>query len=107
VQLVQALRELRLVEEVVQDRSTEGEALQPLGPEEAGLRAREDGRTWEVEGAQVGEIPDVVEEVVVSKTADERVEQIDETVRKTEVEIDRDSDVDVGRGSAFGTSTDR
>ena len=33
----------------------------------------------------------VVEEVVVSKTADTRVEQIDDSVRHTEVEIDDDT----------------
>lgn len=59
------------------------------------------------EEAVVGKNARVVEEVVVSKTADERVEQIDDTVRKTEVEIDRDSDINTTRGSTFGTSTDR
>ncbi len=40
----------------------------------------------------------MVEEIVVSKTADERVEQIDDTVRRTDVEIERDK-VD---GSSLG-----
>lgn len=52
------------------------------------------------EEAVVGKTARVVEEVVVSKTADERVEEIDDTVRRTDVEIDRDADVDEGR-SAF------
>ena len=59
------------------------------------------------EEAVVGKTARVVEEVVVSKSADERVEQIDETVRRTDVEIDRDEGTDVSRGSGFGTSTDR
>ncbi len=34
----------------------------------------------------------VTEEVVVRKTADDRVERVEETVRKTNVEVDRDGD---------------
>lgn len=59
------------------------------------------------EEAVVGKTAHVVEEVVVSKTADERVEQIDDTVRRTDVEVDRDEGVDPARGSTFGTRTDR
>jgi uncharacterized protein (TIGR02271 family) len=55
------------------------------------------------EEAVVGKNARVVEEVVVSKTAEEHVENIDETVRRTDVEIDRDSDLDTNR-SSFGTS---
>ena len=44
------------------------------------------------EEAVFGKTQRVVEEVVVSKTADERLEQIDDTVRRTDVEIDRDAD---------------
>lgn len=36
----------------------------------------------------------VVEEVVVSKVAGERTEEIDETVRRTNVDVDRDDNVD-------------
>ena len=43
------------------------------------------------EEAVVGKTARVVEEVVVSKTADSHVEQIDDTVRRTEVEVDRDT----------------
>jgi uncharacterized protein (TIGR02271 family) len=46
------------------------------------------------EEAVVGKNARVVEEVVVSKTAEERVEEIDDTVRKTEVDIDRDTDLE-------------
>jgi uncharacterized protein (TIGR02271 family) len=42
------------------------------------------------EEAVVGKTARVVEEVVVSKTTGERVEEIDDTVRRTDVEIDRD-----------------
>jgi uncharacterized protein (TIGR02271 family) len=45
------------------------------------------------EEAVVGKNARVVEEVVVSKNAKEHVENIDDTVRRTEVEIDRDRDV--------------
>jgi uncharacterized protein (TIGR02271 family) len=59
------------------------------------------------EEAVVGKTSHVVEEVVVSKTADERVEQIDDTVRRTDVEVERDAGLDASRGTTFGTSTDR
>jgi uncharacterized protein (TIGR02271 family) len=54
------------------------------------------------EEALVGKDARVVEEVVVSKTADQRTETVSDTVRRTDVEIDRDNDVDTNR-SAFGT----
>ena len=71
------------------------------------FRERSISMTATGEEAVVGKSARVVEEVVVSKSSDERVEQIDDTVRKTEVEIDRDADADTTRGSTFGTSTDR
>jgi uncharacterized protein (TIGR02271 family) len=55
------------------------------------------------EEAVVGKTARVVEEVVVSKTADERVEDVSDTVRRTDVEIDRDTD-DTTKSSSFGTS---
>jgi len=55
------------------------------------------------EEAVVGKSARVVEEVVVSKTADERVEQIDDTVRRTEVEVDRDDGTAADTGTGFGT----
>ena len=42
------------------------------------------------EEAVIGKTARVVEELVVSKTADSRVEEIDDTVRRTQVEIERD-----------------
>lgn len=46
------------------------------------------------EEAVVGKTARVVEEVVVSKTADEHVAHVDDTVRHTEVEVDRDAGLD-------------
>lgn len=73
------------------------------------FRERSIAMTATGEEAVVGKTARVAEEVVISKTADERVERIDDTVRKTEVDIDRDvdGDVDTGRTSTFGTSADR
>jgi len=51
------------------------------------------------EEAVVGKTARVVEEVVVSKTADEHVEEVDDTVRRTEVEVDRDTDLDPKRST--------
>jgi uncharacterized protein (TIGR02271 family) len=51
------------------------------------------------EEAVVQKVAQVREEVVVSKTVEERVEQIDDTVRRTEVEVDEGSD----KRSAFGS----
>lgn len=60
-------------------------------------------RTIEVsevsEEAVVGKEAYVREEVVVRKTADERVETVSDTVRRTEVDVD---DLDVSRGSTTG-----
>lgn len=44
------------------------------------------------EEAVIGKTARVVEEVVVSKTAGERTEEIDDTVRRTEVEVDDTTD---------------
>jgi len=80
---------------------------QPLSAADAdAFRERTVSMTATGEEAVVGKSARVVEEVVVSKTADERVEQIDDTVRKTEVDIDRDTDAGTS-GSVFGTRTDR
>ena len=51
------------------------------------------------EEAVVGKTARVVEEVVVSKTANEHVEEVDDTVRRTEVEVDRDTDLDPKRST--------
>jgi uncharacterized protein (TIGR02271 family) len=65
------------------------------------FREREIAVTATGEEAVVGKTARVVEEVVVSKTSGEHVEQIQDTVRRTEVEIERDSDI--GTGSTSGT----
>jgi uncharacterized protein (TIGR02271 family) len=57
--------------------------------------------TATTEEAVIGKNARVVEEVVVSKTADERVEEINDTVRRTDVEIDRES----GNDTLTGKST--
>ena len=60
--------------------------------------------TATAEEAVVGKTARVTEELVVSKTADTRVETINETVRKTEVEIDQTGGrTDAGYGTT-GTS---
>ena len=77
---------------------------QPLSTADGdAFRERTIAMTATGEEAVVGKNARVVEEVVVSKTAGERVEEVSDTVRKTEVEIDRDSDVDTTTGSTFGT----
>ena len=81
---------------------------QPLSAADGdAFRERTIDMTATGEEAVVGKTARVVEEVVVSKTADERDEQIDDTVRRTDVEVDRDNDVNTDRGSTFGKSTDR
>jgi uncharacterized protein (TIGR02271 family) len=59
------------------------------------FRERSIDMTATGEEAVVGKNARVVEEVVVSKTAEEHVENIDDTVRKTDVEVDRDSDINI------------
>jgi uncharacterized protein (TIGR02271 family) len=49
------------------------------------------------EEAVVAKNARVVEEVVISKTSDEHVEDVSDTVRRTEVDIDRDIDADTTR----------
>ena len=81
---------------------------QPLSAADGdAFRERTIDMTATGEEAVVGKTARVVEEVVVSKTADSRVEQIDDTVRRTDVDVDRDEDVSTDRGSTFGTSSDR
>lgn len=62
----------------------------PLTDVDDAFRERTIDVTATGEEAVVGKTARVVEEVVVSKTAGERVEDIDDTVRRTEVEIDED-----------------
>jgi uncharacterized protein (TIGR02271 family) len=68
---------------------------QPLSTADAdAFRERTIDVTATGEEAVVGKNARVVEEVVVSKTAEEHVEEIDDTVRRTEVDIDRDTDAE-------------
>lgn len=70
------------------------------------MRDREIEMTETHEEAVVAKEARIREEVVVRKTAEEHVEQIDDTVRRTEVDIDeglsRDSGGTAGDRSAFG-----
>lgn len=68
----------------------------PLTDADDAFRERTIDVTATGEEAVVGKTARVVEEVVVSKTVGERVEEIDDTVRRTDVEIDEDK----------GTATD-
>jgi len=52
------------------------------------------------EEAVIGKTARVVEEVVVRKTAEEHVENVEDSVRRTDVEIERDGDL-----STSGTGT--
>ena len=70
---------------------------QPLsGVDAEAFRERTINMTATGEEAVVGKNARVVEEVVVSKTAEERVEEVDDTVRRTEVEVDNDTNVAQG-----------
>ena len=60
----------------------------PITDADEAFRERTIDMTATGEEAVVGKTARVVEEVVVSKTADTRVEQIDDTVRRTDVEVD-------------------
>ena len=80
---------------------------QPLsGADADAFRERSVTMTATGEEAVIGKDARVVEEVVVSKTADERVEDVSDTVRRTEVDIDEDSGLERASGSTFG-STDK
>ena len=71
------------------------------------FRERTINMTASGEEAVVGKTARVVEEVVVSKTAEEHVENVDDTVRRTDVEVERDNDADTTTGSGLGTNRDR
>ncbi|NTS66743.1 DUF2382 domain-containing protein [Sphingomonas sp. HHU CXW] len=74
---------------------------QPLSAADTdAFRERTIDMTASGEEAVVGKTARVVEEVVVSKTAEEHVAEVDDTVRRTDVEVDRDTDVET-RGSTF------
>ena len=83
--------QIRLREERVEvERRPVNERLS--GADADAFRDRTIEMTATAEEAVVGKEARVTEEVVVSKTAQERVEEIDDTVRRTEVEVDRDVD---------------
>ena len=67
----------------------------PLTDADDAFRERTIDVTATGEEAVVGKTARVVEEVVVSKTSGERVEDINDTVRRTEVEIDEDKGTSV------------
>lgn len=67
----------------------------PLTDADDAFRERTIDVTATGEEAVVGKTARVVEEVVVSKTGGERVEDINDTVRRTEVEIDEDKGTSV------------
>ena len=75
------------------------------GTEDA-FREREISMTETAEEAVVGKTARVVEEVTIRKDVDERVEQIDDTVRRTEVDVDNVDTTRTGTstGTGFGTS---
>lgn len=73
----------------------------PLTDGDDAFRERTIDMTATGEEAVVGKTARVVEEVVVSKTAGERVQEIDDTVRRTDVEIDED------KGTPVDTATRR
>ena len=76
---------------------------QPLSSVDAdAFREREINVTATSEEAVIGKKAHVVEEVVVSKTAGERTEEVNDTVRRTEVDIDEDGARGSG-GSSFGS----
>ena len=83
---------------------------QPLSAADTdAFRERTIDMTATGEEAVVGKTARVVEEVVVSKTAEEHVENVEDTVRRTDVEVERDSDTvtDTTTGSTFGTTDKR
>ena len=67
----------------------------PLTDADDAFRERTIDVTATGEEAVVGKTARVVEEVIVFKTAGERVEDINDTVRRTEVEIDEDKGTSV------------
>ena len=81
---------------------------QPLSAAEGdAFRERTISMTATGEEAVVGKNARVVEEVVVSKTAEQHTETVSDTVRRTDVEIDRDTDIDTTGSTRSGFGTDR
>jgi len=94
--------QIRLRDERVQ--VSRRQVNQPLsGAEGDAFRERTVEMTATGEEAVISKQAHVVEEVVISKAAEERVQEVNDTVRRTEVEIDNESNVDKG----VQTHTDR
>ncbi|HZG47560.1 MAG TPA: YsnF/AvaK domain-containing protein [Allosphingosinicella sp.] len=85
----------------VERRPVSGERIDPARASEM-LQDRTIEMTETAEEAVVGKQARVAEEVVVRKTAEEHVEQIDDTVRRTEVDVDESGN----DRSAFGFQGD-
>jgi uncharacterized protein (TIGR02271 family) len=97
--------EVRLREEHVNvERRPVNEPVRPVvkGSPEDILQERTLEVTETAEQAVVGKEARVTEQVVVGKSTDERVESIDDTVRRTKVEIEDDRE-QVGPGPTSGT----
>ena len=81
---------------------------QPLSAADTdAFRERSIEMTATGEEAVVGKTARVVEEVVISKTAEEHVEDVSETVRRTDVEVENDIDTDIDTKRTGFTSTDK
>jgi uncharacterized protein (TIGR02271 family) len=89
----------------VERRPVEGGQTQgaTAGRPEELLQEREIEVRATAEEAVVQKVANVTEEVVVRKTAEERVEQIDDTVRRTEVDVQDGTSGTGGDRSAFGS----
>ena len=72
-----------------------------IGAGDDAFREREISMTETAEEAVVGKTARVVEEVRIHKDSSQRTEQIDDTVRRTEVDIDN---IDGGRDGKTGTT---
>lgn len=97
-----ALRE----EHVEVERRPVGERLDPAEASSL-LQERTVEMTETAEEAVVAKEARVVEEVVVRKTAEEHVEQIEDTVRRTEVDVDRDATGSSDRSALFDNDRNR
>lgn len=87
-------------EHVSVERRPVNETLSRDGMDGDMLRERNIEMTETAEVPVVGKEARVTEELVVRKTADQHTEEVDDTVRRTEVEVDEATGEN--RGSAFG-----
>lgn len=91
-------------EHVSVERRPVNETLSRSGMDGDMLRERNIEMTETAEVPVVGKEARVTEEVVVRKTADQHTEDVEDTVRRTEVEVDETTGEN--RGSAFGFGSD-